>query len=205
MAPVAAVAPSPPPLNGRRSGPRADDAPDARRRRRRRRPRRIRAHRRQSRLRRRPADVRVTTWMLAAGSSEAERSLIAAATAPTRRRSTIDAGEARTLQARSPCRRPRSTATALLPVVVADAALRPRRRQRSPRHRPLRGRRAGRRGARPLRHRAPVGPARRRRRPAAGLRSPRPSVQAQLVEVPVLLFFREEEKAGLGQAQPERV
>ncbi|MEA2998872.1 MAG: hypothetical protein QOK17_705 [Sphingomonadales bacterium] len=70
-------------------------------------------------------DVRVSTWMLAAGSSEMERALIepradAADTPPV----TIGAGESRTMEAAVALPRSEVEGDALLPVVVADAAWR---------------------------------------------------------------------------------
>ncbi|MBV8687047.1 MAG: hypothetical protein JOZ90_06185 [Alphaproteobacteria bacterium] len=66
-------------------------------------------------------DVRISTWMLASGSSEMERSLIeprdAADTPPVR----IAAGEARTLEAAVALPRAQVEGDAILPVVVADA------------------------------------------------------------------------------------
>jgi hypothetical protein len=72
-------------------------------------------------------DVRVSTWMLAAGSSEMERALIepradAADTPPV----TIPAGESRTMEAAVALPRSEVEGDALLPVVVADAAWRAR-------------------------------------------------------------------------------
>jgi hypothetical protein len=73
-----------------------------------------------------PAEnVRVSTWMLASGSSEMERSLIepsaeAADTPPV----TIAAGESRTMEAAVALPRSKVEGDALLPVVVADAAWR---------------------------------------------------------------------------------
>jgi hypothetical protein len=70
-------------------------------------------------------DVRVSTWMLAAGSSDMERSLIepradAADTPPV----TIPAGESRTMEAAVALPTSEVEGDALLPVVVADAAWR---------------------------------------------------------------------------------
>jgi hypothetical protein len=70
-------------------------------------------------------DVRVSTWMLAAGSSEMERALIepradAADTPPV----TIPAGESRTMEAAVALPTSEVEGDALLPVVVADAAWR---------------------------------------------------------------------------------
>ncbi|MEA3048667.1 MAG: hypothetical protein QOG84_503 [Sphingomonadales bacterium] len=70
-------------------------------------------------------DVRVSTWMLAAGSSDMERSLIepradAADTPPV----TIGAGESRTMEAAVALPTSEVEGDALLPVVVADAAWR---------------------------------------------------------------------------------
>jgi hypothetical protein len=70
-------------------------------------------------------DVRVSTWMLAAGSSDMERSLIepradAADTPPV----TIAAGESRTMEAAVALPTSEVEGDALLPVVVADAAWR---------------------------------------------------------------------------------
>jgi hypothetical protein len=70
-------------------------------------------------------DVRVSTWMLAAGSTEMERSLIepradSADTPPV----TIAAGESRTMEAAVALPRSEVEGDALLPVVVADAAWR---------------------------------------------------------------------------------
>jgi hypothetical protein len=70
-------------------------------------------------------DVRVSTWMLAAGSSEMERALIepradAADTPPV----TIGAGESRTMEAAVALPRSAVEGDSLLPVVVADAAWR---------------------------------------------------------------------------------
>jgi hypothetical protein len=70
-------------------------------------------------------DVRVSTWMLAAGSSEMERALIepradAADTPPV----TIGAGESRTMEAAVALPRSEVQGDSLLPVVVADAAWR---------------------------------------------------------------------------------
>jgi Meckel syndrome type 1 protein len=66
-------------------------------------------------------DVRVSTWMLAAGSSEAEQALIepraAADTAPV----TLGAGEARTVEAQVALPTSQIDGDAVLPVVVADA------------------------------------------------------------------------------------
>jgi len=66
-------------------------------------------------------DVRVSTWMLAAGSSEAEQALIeprgAADTPPV----TLGAGEARTLEAQVALPTSEIAGDAVLPVVVADA------------------------------------------------------------------------------------
>jgi len=66
-------------------------------------------------------DVRVSTWMLAAGSSEAEQALIeprgAADTPPV----TLGAGEARTLEAQVALPTSEIDGDAVLPVVVADA------------------------------------------------------------------------------------
>jgi hypothetical protein len=73
-----------------------------------------------------PAEnVRVSTWMLAAGSSDMERSLIepradAADTPPV----TIAAGESRTMEAAVALPTSEVEGDALLPVVVADAAWR---------------------------------------------------------------------------------
>jgi hypothetical protein len=70
-------------------------------------------------------DVRVATWMLAAGASEAERALIApteaAADTPPL---DIPAGEARTVEAQVAMPRGDIPGDALLPVVVADASYR---------------------------------------------------------------------------------
>lgn len=69
-------------------------------------------------------DVRITTWMLAAGSSEAESALIvprdSADTAPV----TIAAGEARTVEASVALPTSEVDGDAVLPVVVADARYR---------------------------------------------------------------------------------
>jgi hypothetical protein len=69
-------------------------------------------------------DVRISTWMLAAGSSEAESALIVprdhADTPPVR----IGAGEARTLQASVALPTAEVEGDAVLPVVVADARYR---------------------------------------------------------------------------------
>ncbi|MEA3032194.1 MAG: hypothetical protein QOH86_210, partial [Sphingomonadales bacterium] len=70
-------------------------------------------------------DVRVSTWMLASGSTEMERALIepradAADTPPV----TIPAGESRTMEAAVALRTSEVEGDALLPVVVADAAWR---------------------------------------------------------------------------------
>jgi hypothetical protein len=66
-------------------------------------------------------DLRVSTWMLAAGSSEAEQALIeprsAAGTPPV----TLGAGEARTLEANVALATSEIAGDAVLPVVVADA------------------------------------------------------------------------------------
>jgi hypothetical protein len=66
-------------------------------------------------------DLRVSTWMLAAGSSEAERALSAPREAADTPPLTIDAGEARTMQAEVALSRGEIEGDALLPVVVADA------------------------------------------------------------------------------------
>jgi hypothetical protein len=69
-------------------------------------------------------DVRISTWMLAAGSSEAESALIVprdhADTPPV----TIGAGEARTMQASVALPTAEVDGDAVLPVVVADARYR---------------------------------------------------------------------------------
>jgi hypothetical protein len=70
-------------------------------------------------------DVRVSTWMLGAGSSEMERALIepradAADTPPV----TIGAGESRTMEAAVALPTSEIEGDAVLPVVVADAAWR---------------------------------------------------------------------------------
>ncbi|HEY0311558.1 MAG TPA: LPXTG cell wall anchor domain-containing protein [Allosphingosinicella sp.] len=65
--------------------------------------------------------VRVTTWMLAAGSSEAERSLIANRDGANTPPVDIDAGEARTLQAQVALPTSEIDGDSVLPVVVADA------------------------------------------------------------------------------------
>jgi hypothetical protein len=70
-------------------------------------------------------DVRISTWMLAAGATEAERALIephgdAADTAPV----TIAAGEARTVEASVALPTSQVEGDAVLPVVVADARYR---------------------------------------------------------------------------------
>jgi hypothetical protein len=70
-------------------------------------------------------DVRVATWMLAAGASEAERALVepedsAADTPPL----DIPAGEARTVAAQVAMPRSEIPGDAVLPVVVADASYR---------------------------------------------------------------------------------
>ncbi|HYJ84182.1 MAG TPA: hypothetical protein VEW26_15215 [Allosphingosinicella sp.] len=69
-------------------------------------------------------DVRISTWMLAAGSSEAEQALIVprdhADTPPV----TIGAGEARTVQASVALPTAEVEGDAVLPVVVADARYR---------------------------------------------------------------------------------
>jgi hypothetical protein len=69
-------------------------------------------------------DVRVSTWMLAAGSSEMERALVEprdrADTPPT----TIAAGEGRTVEAAVAMSRGEVEGDSILPVVVADARYR---------------------------------------------------------------------------------
>ena len=69
-------------------------------------------------------DVRISTWMLAAGSSEAEQALIqpsdSADTAPV----TIAAGQARTVEASVALPTSQVEGDAVLPVVVADARYR---------------------------------------------------------------------------------
>jgi Meckel syndrome type 1 protein len=69
-------------------------------------------------------DVRVSTWMLAAGASETERALIAPADHADTPPVTIPAGETRTLQAAVGLTSAEVTGDAVLPVVVADATYR---------------------------------------------------------------------------------
>ena len=69
-------------------------------------------------------DVRITTWMLAAGSSEAESALIVPRDHADTPAVTIGAGEARTVQASVALPTAEVDSDAVLPVVVADARYR---------------------------------------------------------------------------------
>ena len=69
-------------------------------------------------------DVRITTWMLAAGSSEAESALIVPRDHADTPAVTIGAGEARTVQALVALPTAEVDGDAVLPVVVADARYR---------------------------------------------------------------------------------
>ncbi|HET9639833.1 MAG TPA: hypothetical protein VFP12_11565 [Allosphingosinicella sp.] len=69
-------------------------------------------------------DVRISTWMLAAGSSEAESALIVPHAPADTPAVTIGAGESRTLQASVALPTAEVEGDAVLPVVVADARYR---------------------------------------------------------------------------------
>ncbi|HEX8375614.1 MAG TPA: hypothetical protein VF606_10590, partial [Geminicoccaceae bacterium] len=69
-------------------------------------------------------DVRVSTWMLASGSSQAEQALIAPAGTAETPSVTIAAGEARTMEASVGLPTSGVDGDAILPVVVADASYR---------------------------------------------------------------------------------
>ena len=66
-------------------------------------------------------DLRVSTWMLAAGSSQAERALVEPSDTADTPPVTIDAGEARTMEAAVALPTSHVDGDSVLPVVVADA------------------------------------------------------------------------------------
>jgi hypothetical protein len=69
-------------------------------------------------------DVRIATWMLAAGASEAERALIEPAERADSPPVTIDAGQTRTMEAAVALPTAGVNGDSILPVVVADARYR---------------------------------------------------------------------------------